>query len=155
MKIARILSLVLALLMLSVCFVACTEPKEEVLTITMWVSTTDGVKAFTLEQIEAFKAETGYKFDVKIETVGEGDAAGLVLADLASAPDMYWFAQDQLPRLVLGKALAKPGVAATETILANNDAESINAATVSGNIYAYPLNYRFLLKKLSKIYTYP
>lgn len=138
MKIARILSFVFALVMISTCFfTGCTT--EEKMKITMWVSTTEGVKAFTLKQVEAFKEATGYDFDIEIETVGEGDAAGQVLSDLKSAPDIYWFAQDQLPRLVLGNALAKPGNAAADTIRANNDPESVNAASVSGTIYAYPL----------------
>ncbi len=140
MKIARILSLVFAFVMIATCFTACFDNTEEKMTITMWVSTTDGVKNFTLEQVEAFKAEYGYDFDIKIETVGEGDAAGQVLADLKSAPDLYWFAGDQLPRLVQGNALAKPGVQATETIKNNNDEESLIGATIEGQLYAYPLS---------------
>ncbi len=145
MKMTKILSLILVLVMAVSCIVACGGDNtgdggsSSKMKITMWVSTTDGVKGQTLEQVEAFKAETGYDFDIEIETVGEGDAGSLVLADLQTAPDMYWFAQDQLPRLVLGNALAKPGVKATETIKANNDAESIIAATVSDTVYAYPL----------------
>ena len=35
----------------------------------MWVSTTEGVKAFTLKQVEEFKAAYGYDFEIEIETV--------------------------------------------------------------------------------------
>ena len=139
MKIARILSLVLALLMLSVCFVACT-PKEEKMTIKLWVSTTKGVKEFTEKQVEAFKAlHPEYDFNIVVEAVGEGDAAGEVLKDVATAPDMYCFAQDQISRLVQGGALSALGQQATADVIANNDAGSVGAATVGDKVYAYPL----------------
>ncbi len=142
MKITRILSFVFAILMLASCFVACEDPKpeEKVYDITLWVSTTAGVKEFTLEQVEAFKAaHPEYKFNITVETVGEGDAAAEVLKDVATAPDMYCFAQDQISRLVQGGALAPLGVKATETVKANNDSGSVGAATVGGTVYAYPL----------------
>ena len=176
MKMTRILSLVMALLMLALCVVACTpsgdegdkkdEPKvtttEKPTTpnpstssttkpveqppvdgahqITLWVSTTAGVKEFTEQQVEAFKeAHPEYNFTIKIETVGEGDAATEVLKDVATAPDMYCFAQDQISRLVQGGALAPLGVQASATVTENNDYGSVNAATVGGKIYAYPM----------------
>ena len=140
MKIARILSLVLALLMLSVCFVACTEKKEEKMTIKLWVSTTKGVKEFTEKQVEAFKAlHPEYDFNIVVEAVGEGDAATQVITDVATAPDIYCFAQDQLARLVQVGALNKLGVAASEEVTKNNDASAVKAATVDGNLYCYPL----------------
>ena len=139
MKIARILSLALALLMLAVCFVACT-PKEEGIKITLWVSTTKGVKEFTEQQVEAFKAlHPEYKFEITVATVAEGDAATEVLKDVKTAPDMYCFAQDQISRLVQGGALAPLGVQATETVKSQNDAGSVGAATVGDKVYAYPL----------------
>ena len=138
MKMTKILSFVLALVMLSACFVACGG--EKVHEITLWVSTTAGVKEFTLEQVAAFKeAHPEYKFNIKVETVGEGDAAAEVLKDVATAPDMYCFAQDQISRLVQGGALAPLGVKATETVKANNDSGSVGAATVGGTVYAYPM----------------
>ena len=145
MKMTKILSLILVLVMAVSCIVACGGDNtgdggsSSKMKITMWVSTTDGVKGQTLEQVEAFKAEMGYDFDIEIETVGEGDAGTQVLADVKTAPDMYWFAQDQLPRLVLSNALAKPGIKASETIRNNNDEQSIIAASVGDTLYAYPL----------------
>ena len=152
MRMTKILSLVIALLMLSACFVACgpnDTPAETtagggssdtVYDITLWVSTTAGVKEFTLTQVEAFKAaHPEYKFNITVETVGEGDAATEVLKDVATAPDMYCFAQDQISRLVQGGALARLGVQAAETVKANNDSGSVGAATVGEGIYAYPL----------------
>lgn len=145
MKMTKILSFIIALVMIVTCFAACNnekqpeQPEEKTYDITLWVSTTGGVKEFTEGQVEAFKAlHPEYKFNIKVETVGEGDAATEVLKDVATAPDMYCFAQDQISRLVQGGALAPLGVKAAETVANNNDAGSVNAATVGANIYAYP-----------------
>lgn len=139
MKMTKILALVIALLMLSACFIGCV--KEEKMTITLWVSTTEGVKAFYEKQVNDFKqSHPEYKFDIKVEAVSEGDAATQILADVATAPDMYCFAQDQIARLVQGGALAPLGQSAAETVKKNNDTGSVGAATVGSNIYAYPLS---------------
>ena len=171
MKMTRILSLVLALLMIAACLVACPAPEEDATTkapdattkpveggedvtttkpveggedatydIVLWVSTTAGVKEFTQQQVEDFKAlHPEYKFNITIQTVGEGDAATEVLKDVANAPDMYCFAQDQISRLVLGGALAQLGVKASQTVTEENDVGSVGAATVGEGIYAYPM----------------
>lgn len=139
MKIARILSFVFALVMIATCFAAC-GPKEEGIKITLWVSTTEGVKDFTLQQVEAFKAlHPEYQFEITVETVGEGDAATEVLKDVATAPDMYCFAQDQISRLVQGGALAPLGDGAAAKVSAENDSGAVGAATVGNKIYAYPM----------------
>lgn len=150
MKMTKILSLVMALLMVAACLVACPSNEQKttapgvssdvVHDITLWVSTTEGVKEFMEGQVEEFKAlHPEYKFNITIESVGEGDAATEVLKDVSTAPDMYCFAQDQIARLVLGGALAPLGVKAAQTVTENNDAGSVNAATVGTSIYAYPL----------------
>ena len=71
--------------------------------------------------------------------VTEADAGSKVVADVASAPDIFCFAQDQLARLVQAAALAQPGKGAAETIKANNDAGAVAAASVAGELYAYPM----------------
>ena len=162
MKMTKILSLVLAVLMLALCVVACTPTEGDKTTagdgttqptqgtdpvtpdtpyeITLWVSTTAGVKEFTEGQVEDFKAlHPEYNFNITIQTVGEGDAATEVLKDVATAPDMYCFAQDQISRLVQGGALAQLGVKASQTVTDENDVGSVNAATVGEGIYAYPM----------------
>ncbi len=149
MKFNKILSFFIALIMLTACLAACTPdnseegPDEELsgtYSITMWVSEIDGVAAQIKEQIEAFeKANPGIVINAQIEGVNEGDAASKVLSDVASAPDIYFFAQDQLSRLIQAAALAAPGKGAQETIRKNNDEISVESSTVSGTIYAYPL----------------
>lgn len=108
--------------------------------ITLWVSETAGVKELTASQIDAFEAANpGITINATVEGVGEGDAATQVLTDVATAPDIYCFAQDQLTRLVQANALAKLGNATTETVKQINDAGSVKAASVAGTLYAFPL----------------
>ena len=108
--------------------------------ITMWVSELDGVAAQMQEQIDAFEAANpGIVINASIEGVTEADAGSKVVADVASAPDIFCFAQDQLARLVQAAALAAPGKGASETIIASNDAGSVAAASVAGTLYAYPM----------------
>ncbi|MBR2381159.1 MAG: extracellular solute-binding protein [Clostridia bacterium] len=121
--------------------VTCKDGEAVDLSITLWVSTTYGVKEFTQQLIEAFLNEhPAYsKYTIVIETVGEGDAATEVLKDVANAPDMYCFSQDQISRLVQSGALAPLGQAAAAEVTKNNDSGSVNAATVNGSLYAYPM----------------
>lgn len=108
--------------------------------ITMWVSETDGVKEQFQEQVAAFqKLYPNVKFSVKIDGVSEADAASQVIADVASAPDIYCFAQDQLTRLVQAAALTAPTGTLIDTIKAENSAAAVSAASVAGQIWAYPL----------------
>jgi arabinogalactan oligomer/maltooligosaccharide transport system substrate-binding protein len=108
--------------------------------ITMWVSEKEGVAEQFKAQIADFmKDNPGIVINASIEGVAEGDAGSKVVADVATAPDIYCFAQDQLARLVQASALAKPGKKAAENIKANNDAGSVAAATVAGELYAYPM----------------
>ena len=108
--------------------------------VTLWVSEMDGVADLTKAQIEAFMAANpGIVINASIEGVTEADAGSKVVADVASAPDIYCFAQDQLARLVQAAALAAPGKAATEFIVANNDAGSVAAASVAGQLWCYPM----------------
>ena len=108
--------------------------------ITMWVSEKEGVAELTQKQIDAFElANPGIVINASIEGVTEADAGSKVVADVVTAPDIYCFAQDQLARLVQASALAAPGKAASEAIVAANDAGSVAAATVAGTLYAYPM----------------
>jgi len=108
--------------------------------ITLWVSELDGVAELTQQQIDAFEAANpGIVINASIEGVTEADAGSKVVADVASAPDIFCFAQDQLARLVQAAALAAPGKGASENIRTNNDAGSVAAASVAGTLYAYPM----------------
>ena len=108
--------------------------------IVMWVSEMDGMAALTQEMIDAFEvAYPGIVINAQIEGVSEADAGSKVIADVASAPDIYCFAQDQLARLVQAAALAPIGGDVAELIKSQNDGGSVAAATVAGTLYAYPM----------------
>ena len=108
--------------------------------ITMWVSESDGMTALTQEMIDAFEvAYPGIVINAQIEGVSEADAGSKVTADVASAPDIYCFAQDQLARLVQASALAAPAGDIAAMVTAENDAGSVASASVGGTLYAYPM----------------
>ena len=147
MKMSKILSLVLVLVMLVSAFAGCKKEKDDengdlagTYNITLWVSEKEGVADQFKAQIDAFEAANpGIVINAEIEGVTEADAGSKVVADVASAPDIYCFAQDQLARLVQAAALAAPGKGAAETIRNSNDAGSVAAASVAGTLYAYPM----------------
>lgn len=155
MKMTKILSLVLAIVMLASCFIACNNttdnnqpevpdgpanPLAGTYDITMWVSELDGVAELTQSQIRAFEAANpGIKINATITGVTEADAGSQVILDVASAPDIYCFAQDQLARLVQASALAAPSAAVAEEIKAANDKGAVGAGSVAGKLWAYPM----------------
>ena len=108
--------------------------------ITIWVSERYGVAEQFKQQIQAFmNANPGIVINLKIECVTEADAGHRVLADVASAPDIYCFAQDQLARLVQANALLPLESSIATNIVANNDKSSVAAATMNNIVYAYPM----------------
>ena len=150
MKMSKILSLVMALMMVVACLVACTPKTPDTgdngddlsgtYDITLWVSEKEGVAELFQQQIDAFEAANpGITINATISGVSEANAGSQILNDVASAPDLYCFAQDQLARLVQASALAPLGTNAAATIKANNEAGSVAAATVAGTLYAYPM----------------
>ena len=166
MKMSRILALVLAVVMMLGCLASCNTPStpntpntpstpdtpntDNVLAgtyeITMWVSekeSEDGTQSIVkqmYDQIDAFMAENpGIIIVANISGVTEADAGSQVVADVSTAPDIYCFAQDQLARLVQAAALAAPGGDIAALVKSQNDAGSVAAATVAGQLYAYPM----------------
>lgn len=90
-------------------------------------------------QVEAFKAaHPEYEFSYKIEPQSESSAAGNMITDPKAGADIYFFAQDQLSRLITAKAISALGEAAANKVKAENDAGSVGAATVNDKVYAYP-----------------
>ena len=152
MKMSKILTLVLVLVMIVSCFAACQPTKPDngdnggnggnKETIKVWVSEVPGATELAEAQIAEFLAanpDYDAKYTFEVSGVSEADAASQVLADVALAPDVFCFAQDQLARLVQAKALAAPGLQATANLKEANDSVSISAASVAGTLYAYPL----------------
>ncbi len=136
----KFLAVVLAALMaLSMMSFASAEGLAGEYEIKVWVA--DAVVDLTAQQIDRYNAENpdGIKFKYTIEKMGEGDAASNMVQDVEAGADIFCFAQDQLSRLLTAKALAKLGTKAAEFVTTNYDPDSVEAVTVDGTMYAYPL----------------
>ena len=108
--------------------------------ITVWVSEIVGFDELTKSQIKAFDDKySNVTINATVEGVSESESATQMIADVESGADIFAFAQDQLARLVTAGAVGKLGKKASETVTANNDAISVKAASVSGDLYCYPL----------------
>ena len=107
--------------------------------ITVWCA--DAIVDLTKKQIEDFNASNtdGITFNATVEAVGEGDAATQMITDVEAGGDIFCFAQDQFARLVQAGALAKLGVQASELVAGANDPGVVAAASIDGQLYAYPL----------------
>ena len=108
-------------------------------TITLWVA--DAITDFTKEQCDAFfAANPNYAgYDVVIEAVGEGDAAGNIITDVEGGADIFGFAQDQLTRLVAANALTELTGDYAAIVDNDNNAGAAEGSKVGGKSYAFPL----------------
>lgn len=107
--------------------------------VTIWVA--EAAVDFTQSQVDAFIAENpDYEpYNVTIEPVGEGDAAGNMITDVAGGADIFGFAQDQIARLVSAGALQQIGGDYASWIDEQNDAGAASAAKVGDATYAFPV----------------
>ena len=134
----KFLAIVLAAVM-ALSMVSFATADGETYDIKIWVA--EAAKDLTEKQIADFNAnnEFGFKFNATIEAVSEADAATQMITDVEAGGDIYCFAQDQFARLVQAGALDPLGKKASETVIANNDAGTVAAATSGEQVYAYPL----------------
>ena len=105
----------------------------------VWVA--ENTLDFTNAMIQKFKeANPEYAgMEVAVEPVGEGDAASNMITDVDAGADIFCFAQDQLARLVSAGALEEVEPGNAERIKAENAAAAVEAVTIGGVIYAYPM----------------
>ena len=107
--------------------------------ITVWCP--DNEVELRKAMIEEFnKTNTdGIVFNATVENVGEGDATTQMITDVEAGADLFNFASDQFARLVQANALSKLGVQAAEVVKAGNSESAVEAVTMAGDMYAYPL----------------
>lgn len=144
----KFLSILLAVLCV-ISLTACNKASEEQDTsntlegtydIVLWVSESEGVADLTQKQIDRFMEENpGIVINATIEGISEQDSATTMITDVESGADVYCFAQDQLNRLVQAGALNVLGEATSATVREINDAGSVNAASVDGQLYCFPM----------------
>lgn len=82
--------------------------------------------------------EYSQKYTVTVTAMSEDNAATQMLTDVDAGADVYGFAQDQLARLVAAGALSPVGGDFLKKVQTENDAGSVNAATLDQKTYAYP-----------------
>ncbi|MBR2256965.1 MAG: extracellular solute-binding protein [Blautia sp.] len=121
----------------AVSLIVCAQASAD--EIKVWVA--DNTVEFTKAQTEAFKeAYPDFAdYDITVEPVGEGDAAGNMITDVSAGADIFVFAQDQIARLVTAGALEEVAPDNVEAVVADNDAGAVGAATVGETLYAYPM----------------
>lgn len=104
--------------------------------LTVWGAEEDQELLTTI--IDNFKTQhTEAKFDIEILPVGEGDCKKMVLENVLECADVFAFADDQLMALAAAGVL-KP-IENAEEIKQNNLEGAVEAASINGKLYAYPL----------------
>lgn len=116
---------------------AGTEKQD--VTLTMWGAEED--QAMLREMADAFielhKDEVNLIIEIGVES--EQSVKDTILGDVEGAADVYSFANDQLNELVAAGALmAIPDEMGRADVEARNVSGSVEAATVDGQLYAYP-----------------
>ncbi len=133
----RLIVLIFAMLLLTGCRNTTVE-ENAVTHLRVWVG--DNADVAWMEQVirDFEAANPSQSYDIQIGVQNEGDAARVILADVESAADVFTFADDQLPDLLLGGALM-PIQEGAEDVINRNTPESVSAATgPDGQLYAYP-----------------
>ena len=107
--------------------------------IKVWVD--DKIVSLTQTQIQEFVSLSGGKYTINatVEPQSEGTAASSMLQDVQSGADIFVFAQDQLARLKVAGAVSKLTGNYETFVRTNNSEDSVTAASIKGNIYAYPI----------------
>lgn len=108
-------------------------------TLTMWGAEEDQdlLREISDKFIEKY-GNYGGKITINLGVQSESTAKDTVLTDSTAAADVYAFADDQLNELVKAGALQEVQLNADDVKNRNTPA-SVDAATMDGKLYAYPL----------------
>ena len=106
--------------------------------LTVWASEED--QDLTTELLDNFKAEySDVTFDITLGSESESTAKDTILTDVEAAADVFAFADDQINELVQAGALQEVLATYTLDVKSENAAGSVEAASVDGRLYAYPM----------------
>jgi len=111
--------------------------KEDIL---VW--TAGEVVEFTQAKCSEFltaNPELAEKFTVTVSAVSESEAAARMITGVEAGASIFTFTQDQLSRLVQADALSPLGGKYLSGVESGNDSGSVDASTMDGMMYAYPL----------------
>ena len=138
----KLFSILLAVAMvfsLSVFASADATSLEGTYDVTIWAP--EAAVALTEQQVADFNAsnELGITINATVEPVSEADAASNMDTDVSAGADLFFFAQDQLSRMITDGAVTKLGQGAAAFVTENNSNGSVLAAQSGEDYYAYPL----------------
>ena len=112
----------------------------EDVTLTMWGAEEDQdlLRQISDKFIEENKDKVNLTINIGVQS--ESECKDTVLNDPEAAADVYAFADDQLNQLVAAGALQEiPAEMNLEDVKTRNSPASVDAATIDGKLYAYPL----------------
>lgn len=113
---------------------------EGTVSLDLWCSETAAYQEVMATIVEEFKSTyPDVTFDITIGAQPEAEAKDRILEDVTAAADVYVFADDQLVELVKAGALNEVQVTYTYDPATANAAGAVEASTVDGKLYAYPL----------------
>lgn len=116
---------------------AKADNNSEVVALTVW-GEEDTVEMLS-QMVEGFKKNYAdeAQFDITIEVSADSRAKDKLLSDIHNAADVFSFPDDQLIGMVAAGALVP--VPDADTIKSANLEESVEAASLNGTLYAYPM----------------
>ncbi len=108
--------------------------------IVVWVP--EALTELTEQQILDFNKtnEKGICIQATIEPVPKNITANSMILDAENSADIFLFSQDHLNRLVRAGILAKLDPQATELVSSTNCSSAVDAVTINGMLYAYPVS---------------
>lgn len=110
----------------------------DTVSLTVWASEED--QTLTADLLEKFKAQyPDVTFDIQLGSESESTAKDTILADVEAAADVFAFADDQINEMVAAGALQPVSATYTYDVAGENLAGAVDAATVNGTLYAYPM----------------
>ena len=111
---------------------------EDNVKLTVWAPS--AAVPLTKTMCDEFKAKFPNKsITIDVKPVEEGDTSSQILNDPQAAADVFSFAVDQLTDLNRAKALSSPiDYGYDEDIIARDSEASVKAATLNGELLAYP-----------------
>ncbi len=104
----------------------------------VWGAEEDAELLRTIADNFISKNKSEANITIQIEAMSESNCRDGVLDDVNNAPDVFTFADDQLSGLAASGVL-KPVTCNTEDVKKRNLEGSVSAASMNGELYAYPL----------------
>lgn len=109
-------------------------------TVTLKVWASEENQDLTTKLLDEFKAAyPDVTFDITLGAESESTAKDTILTDVEAAADVFSFADDQINELVKAGALQEVVANYTYDVANENVSGAVEAATVDGKLYAYPM----------------